>query len=77
MPPNERSVQAMDLLKKHRGNLLDKIHEDQKAIDCLDYLVFTKKYTVKTKNEKKRVEIKFILYSHSRLIKIANGLTSP
>jgi hypothetical protein len=28
------------LLKKHRNSLLDKIHEDQKAIDCLDYLFY-------------------------------------
>lgn len=27
------------LLKKHRRCLLDKMHEDQKQIDCLDYLV--------------------------------------
>jgi hypothetical protein len=33
----------MDLLKKHRNSLLDKIHDDQKAIDCLDYLVYKMK----------------------------------
>lgn len=36
---NEQAKQ-MDLLKKHRHSLLDKIHEEQKAIDCLDYLVY-------------------------------------
>ncbi|CZQ98930.1 hypothetical protein [Trichococcus collinsii] len=36
---NEQAKQ-MDLLKKHRNSLLDKIHEDQKAIDCLDYLLY-------------------------------------
>ena len=36
---NEQSKQ-MELLKKHRHILLDKIHEDQKAIDCLDYLLY-------------------------------------
>ncbi|PTQ83832.1 hypothetical protein C8U37_112102 [Trichococcus patagoniensis] len=36
---NDQSKQ-MDLLKKHRNSLLDKIHEDQKAIDCLDYLLY-------------------------------------
>ncbi|OUL08256.1 hypothetical protein B0533_10795 [Sedimentibacter sp. SX930] len=40
---NDQSKQ-MDLLKKHRNNLLDKIHEDQKAIDCLDYLLYKKIY---------------------------------
>lgn len=36
---NEQAKQ-MELLKKHRHYLLDKIHEDQKAIDCLDYLLY-------------------------------------
>jgi SOS response regulatory protein OraA/RecX len=36
---NEQAKQ-MVLLKKHRNSLLDKIHEDQKAIDCLDYLLY-------------------------------------
>ena len=36
---NDQAKQ-MDLLKKHRNSLLDKIHEDQKAIDCLDYLLY-------------------------------------
>lgn len=36
---NDQAKQ-MDLLKKHRHNVLDKIHEDQKAIDCLDYLLY-------------------------------------
>ena len=36
---NEQAKQ-MELLKKHRYILLDKIHEDQKAIDCLDYLLY-------------------------------------
>lgn len=39
---NDQSKQ-MDLLKKHRNSLLDKIHDDQKAIDCLDYLVYKMK----------------------------------
>ncbi|CZQ90765.1 hypothetical protein [Trichococcus ilyis] len=37
------SAKQMDLLKKHRSGLLDKIHEDQKAIDCLDYLLYRMK----------------------------------
>lgn len=35
------------ILKKHRCDLLDKIHQDQKQIDCLDYLLY------KFKQEKK------------------------
>lgn len=30
----------MSLLKKHRCCLLNNIHEDQKRIDCLDYLIY-------------------------------------
>ena len=36
---NEQAKQ-IEILKKHRHGLLDKIHEDQKAIDCLDYLLY-------------------------------------
>jgi DNA-binding transcriptional MerR regulator len=36
---NEQAKQK-NLLKKHRSILLDRIHEDQKAIDCLDYLLY-------------------------------------
>ena len=35
--------QKEELLKrldKHRKGLLDKVHEGEKQIDCLDYLVF-------------------------------------
>ena len=42
---NEQAKQ-MDLLKKHRHILLDKIHEDQKAIDCLDYLLYRLKIKI-------------------------------
>lgn len=28
------------LLSRHRKKLLDKVHEGQKCIDCLDYLVY-------------------------------------
>ena len=34
------SVQMMRKLKKQREGLLDEIHEHQKALDCLDYLMF-------------------------------------
>lgn len=27
-------------LEKHRENILDKLHEAQKEIDCIDYLVY-------------------------------------
>ena len=33
-------LKQIEILKKHRHGLLDKIHEDQKAIDCLDYLLY-------------------------------------
>lgn len=28
------------ILEKHRKNLLDAVHENQKKIDCLDYLIY-------------------------------------
>lgn len=31
------------LLMKHRSLLLDRIHTDQKQIDCLDYLIYRMK----------------------------------
>ncbi len=30
----------LGLLEKHRSCILDKLHEAQKEIDCLDYLVY-------------------------------------
>lgn len=38
----EKTVQ-LNLLAKHRINLLDKLHKSQKQIDCLDYLIFNLK----------------------------------
>ena len=35
-----KSGQMLRNLKEHRKNLLALIHENQKALDCLDYLVF-------------------------------------
>lgn len=38
---NEGEVRAkLTLLERHRRILLDKVHEDQKKIDCLDYLIY-------------------------------------
>ena len=31
------------LLEKHRRDLLDKVHNKERQIDCLDYLVFQMK----------------------------------
>jgi hypothetical protein len=44
-----KSVRAMKLLEKHRRTLLDDLHENQKQIDCLDYLVYQMKKEEKTK----------------------------
>ena len=32
--------QMLILLREHRKELLNQIHERQKALDCLDYLIF-------------------------------------
>lgn len=39
------------LLAKHRKKLLEQVHESQKCIDCLDYLVY--QIDNKNKGEKK------------------------
>lgn len=44
-----KSARAMKLLEKHRRTLLDDLHENQKQIDCLDYLVYQMKKEEKTK----------------------------
>jgi hypothetical protein len=31
------------ILARYRGSLLDKIHTEQKKLDCLDYLIFNMK----------------------------------
>ena len=32
------------LLNEHRNSLLDSIHDNQKKLDCLDYLIFEMKH---------------------------------
>lgn len=32
--------EQLDFLTKHRVSLLDSVHEYQKKIDCLDYLIY-------------------------------------
>lgn len=40
---NGKQVKGMRLLENHRRGLLDNLHEEQKRIDCLDYLLFVLK----------------------------------
>ena len=35
-----REEEALDLLARHRKALLERCHEAEKKIDCLDYLVY-------------------------------------
>jgi len=35
-----RTKEQICLLFRHRAALLDRLHQDQKQIDCLDYLIF-------------------------------------
>lgn len=37
----EDNQKKLSLLSCHRCSLLDKIHEYQKQLDCLDYLIFS------------------------------------
>lgn len=41
--------EGMKLLAAHRRLLLEKLHQEQKQIDCLDYLVYKMKKTKKVK----------------------------
>ena len=34
------NVELLRLLSRHRRELLDKIHQNEKQIDCLDYLIY-------------------------------------
>lgn len=36
----DRTGQALELLAKHRQELLDRFHRSKSCIDCLDYLVY-------------------------------------
>lgn len=36
-----KTEDQLRLLKTHRATLLKKVHDNQKRIDCLDYLLFT------------------------------------
>lgn len=37
---NGKIREQLDLLAKHRRQLLDRVHKEEKRIDCLDYLVY-------------------------------------
>ena len=37
---NGESAKAQKLLSRHRKELLDGIHEEERKINCLDYLIF-------------------------------------
>lgn len=37
---NGKELESFWLLKKQRSRLLDMVHEEQRKIDCLDYLVY-------------------------------------
>lgn len=44
--------EQLRILTKHRRCLLDKVHEENKRIDCLDYLI----YQIRTMKDKKDKE---------------------
>lgn len=44
-----KQATGTQLLQKHRRSLLDNLHQDQKQIDCLDYLLFMMKKEQETK----------------------------
>lgn len=40
----------LSLLEEHRESILNRVHEEEKQIDCLDYLV----YQIKNRNKQAR-----------------------
>ena len=36
----ERTAEVIRILSRHRRTLLDTVHQGEKQIDCLDYLVY-------------------------------------
>ena len=53
----EKIDKELCLLSKHRKELLDCVHENQKKIDCLDYLIYQlkKKQTCDSCNCEKKL----------------------
>ena len=39
----QNQAELMRVLSRHRQTLLDTVHQNEKRIDCLDYLVYTLK----------------------------------
>lgn len=46
-----KTEEELHLLQRHRKTLLDKVHKNQKKIDCLDFLIFKLQQTVKASND--------------------------
>ena len=40
MAQGEKQGELMQILSLHRRTLLDAVHENERRIDCLDYLVY-------------------------------------
>lgn len=49
-----KKAELLKRLESHRKGLLDKVHEGEKQIDCLDYLVFQIERCSLEKNEFKK-----------------------
>lgn len=40
LPEQRQKAELLKQLENHRRYLLNKVHEEEKQIDCLDYLVY-------------------------------------
>ena len=40
---NQRTFEQLKLLDEYRKKLVESLHQDQRKIDCLDYLIFNLK----------------------------------
>ena len=51
---SEGKEQQLRLLSGHRKHLLEKLHRDERQIDCLDYLVYQIERTRRDRNDTKK-----------------------
>ena len=50
---NQRTFEQLKLLDEYRKKLVESLHQDQRKIDCLDYLIFNLK---QKQNDTKKAE---------------------
>lgn len=52
LPERETSQRQESLLRNYRRELLDQLHENQRRLECLDYLLFQLRQEIKQEENK-------------------------